>query len=239
MDDYSRKSSVEEIKSRFDADVDRFSNLQTGQSSTIDAPLAIELLAEAAISATPNIKRVLDIGCGAGNNTLKLLEKLGDIDCHLLDLSPKMLARAKERVCSCTLGRVEIFEGDFRNVKLEENSYDVILAAAVLHHLRDSDDWESAFKKIFSLLKKGGSIWISDFVSHEIEGVQELMWRRYGNYLEKLGGAEYRDKVFAYIEREDSPRPLSWQLELLKRVGFSRVEILHKNSCFAAFGAVK
>jgi tRNA (cmo5U34)-methyltransferase len=34
------KSSVDEIRRRFDADVERFSNLDTGQSSTVDAPLA-------------------------------------------------------------------------------------------------------------------------------------------------------------------------------------------------------
>lgn len=50
---------------------------------------------------------------------------------------------------------------------------------------------------------------------------------------------EYRDKVFAYIDREDSPRPVTYQLDLLRRVGFGQVELLHKNSCFAAFGAVK
>ena len=42
------KSTVEEIRARFDNDVERFSNLETGQSATIDAPLALELIAEAA-----------------------------------------------------------------------------------------------------------------------------------------------------------------------------------------------
>ena len=65
------------------------------------------------------------------------------------------------------------------------------------------------------------------------------MWSRYGNYLESLGGTEYREKVFDYIAREDSPRPITYQLELLRRVGFAHVELLHKNSCFAAFGAWK
>jgi tRNA (cmo5U34)-methyltransferase len=45
--------------------------------------------------------------------------------------------------------------------------------------------------------------------------------------------------VFAYVEKEDTPRPLVFQLDLLLQVGFSRVEVLHKNVCFAAFGAVK
>ena len=51
----SKKSSINEIKARFDADVERFSNLETGQTATIDAPLAMELITEAAIAATPEI----------------------------------------------------------------------------------------------------------------------------------------------------------------------------------------
>jgi hypothetical protein len=35
---------------------------------------------------------------------------------------------------------------------------------------------------------------------------------------------------------EDSPRPLMFQLELPRAVGFSQVDILHKNGCFVAFG---
>ena len=66
-----------------------------------------------------------------------------------------------------------------------------------------------------------------------------MMWDRYGEYLEGIGGADYRQRVFDYIDREDSPRPVTWQLDLLRSVGFSQVEILHKNSCFAAFGAIK
>jgi len=48
-----------------------------------------------------------------------------------------------------------------------------------------------------------------------------------------------RDHVFDYIAQEDSPRPLMFQIDLLRSVGFSNVEILHKNSCFAAFGGIK
>jgi tRNA (cmo5U34)-methyltransferase len=42
------KSTVDEIRQRFDADVERFSNLDTGQSATVDAPLAMALVAQAA-----------------------------------------------------------------------------------------------------------------------------------------------------------------------------------------------
>ena len=65
------------------------------------------------------------------------------------------------------------------------------------------------------------------------------MWRRYGEFLTQVKDEAYRDQVFAHIEEEDTPRPLTLQLDLLREVGFSQVDVLHKNGCFAAFGAVK
>ena len=89
------KSTVEEIRLRFDADVERFSNLDTGQSATVDAPLAMALVAEAAAATTPHARHVLDVGCGAGNYTLKLLESLPNLHSTLIDLSQPMLDRAR------------------------------------------------------------------------------------------------------------------------------------------------
>jgi SAM-dependent methyltransferase len=178
--DFSAKSTTGDIAKRFDSDVERFSNLETGQSATIDAPLSMQLITEAAVR-----------------------------------------------------------QADLRDADLPKESYDVILAAAVLHHLRDDADWQAAFEKVYSLLRPGGSFWITDLVVQETVPIHELMWSRYGDYLEGMCGAEYRQKVFDYIEREDSPRPVTYQLDLLRRVGFTHVELLHKNSCFAAFGAWK
>jgi hypothetical protein len=70
------KSTVDQIRERFDGDVERFSNLETGQSATIDAPLSLALIAEAASRVNPHATSLLDVGCGAGNYTLKVLERL-------------------------------------------------------------------------------------------------------------------------------------------------------------------
>ena len=236
----SRKSSLLEIRERFDGDVERFSNLETGQTATIDATLAMSLITEAAVRSTPEIRRVLDIGCGAGNNTIRLRQVYGrDFEAHLLDLSDPMLQRARARLEQLNQAPIQTIQADFRDASLPDHAYDVVLAAAVLHHLRDESDWERAFQKLHRIIAPGGSVWITDLVAHETPAVQEMMWGRYGEYLTSLQGTEYRDKVFAYIDREDSPRPVTWQLDLLRRVGFEHVELLHKNSCFAAFGALR
>lgn len=233
------KSTPAEIAARFDKDVDRFSNLESGQTATMDAPLAMELITQAAIRCTHPIRKILDVGCGAGNNTLKLLQQVGPLDCDLLDLSDVMLQRAKQRVSKINAGEINLFQGDFRTVVLHQQVYDVIFAAAVLHHLRDDADWEQAFGKLYNLIVPGGSLWITDLVSQETQVVKDMMWDQYADYLVTLGGKTYRDKVFAYIDKEDSPRPVTYQMSLLRKVGFSQVELLHKQGCFAAFGALK
>ena len=137
------KSSTDEIRRHFDNDVERFSQLKTGQTATIDASLAIELITSAAIASTTPIQRVLDIGCGAGNNTLKLRQTLGrNFGIDLVDLSQPMPDRAAERLQQVNNGVITVYSEDFRSAELPTESFDVILAAAVLHHLRDeSDGW--------------------------------------------------------------------------------------------------
>lgn len=233
------KSTVDEIRERFDADVERFSNLETGQSATIDAPLAMLLVSEAAAVTTPRARQVLDVGCGAGNYTLKLLERLPNLDVTLIDLSRPMLDRAVQRVSRATTGHVTAVQGDIRKIELGEQTIDIVLASAVLHHLRTDSEWQSVFAAFYRALRPGGSLWIFDLVESSISAVQSLMHEKYGQYLKALKDENYRDHVFAYVEKEDTPKPLMFQLDMLRQVGFDEVDVLHKNVCFAAFGAVK
>ena len=233
------KSTIAEIKERFDKDVERFSNLQTGQQSTIDAEISLELITGSAKRICPHAAHLLDIGCGAGNYTLKMLSKLPELNCTLVDLSKPMLDKAYERISKVTDKEITIINGDIREADLQNDHYDIILAGAVLHHLREDADWEFVFTKLFHKLKQGGCLMIADLVKQDTDVVDDFIREKYGDYLESTGGADYRLKVLAYIEKEDSPRSLNYQLDLMKKVGFKEVEILHKNLCFAAFGAIK
>ena len=233
------KSTPEAIRQNFDQQVERFSNIETGQTTAIDSPLCMELVARSAAMLNPDATRVMDLGCGGGNYAVKVTSLLPNVDCTLIDLSANMLVKAEERVCENITGTVLAIQGDYRNIPLEENAYDVITAGTTLHHLREDDEWESVFTKVYRALKQGGTFWINDIVLGETDEIDRMML---GGWLSMLRKQVSQDEIDTYMQRyesEDTPRTLSYQLDLMKRIGFTKTIVLHKHFNFATFGARK
>lgn len=233
------KSSPEAIRRNFDQQVERFSNIETGQTTAIDSPLCMELIARSAQLMNPGAKSIMDLGCGGGNYAVKVASLLPDVDCTLVDISANMLERAVERVGEIISGKVTVLYGDYRELDLGENLYDVITAGTTLHHLRDDEEWELVFSKVYKALKPGGTFWINDIVIGETDEITQMMLDGWVSKLQKQVSSEEVDMYLNRYESEDTPRTLSYQLDLLKQVGFQETFVLHKHFNFAAFGARK
>lgn len=234
-----RKSTPDEIEARFDADVERFSDLSAGQATIPDSTLAQELLILVATRHNPAPRSVLDLGCGAGNLTLRLLSALDHAPerIRLVDLSGPMLDRASERIHATGYGgEVVAIKGDLREVDLG-GPHDVIAAAAVLHHLRGEKEWRDTFARLHAALRPGGLLLVHDMVATTLPSAAQLVRERYGAHLSRLKDETFRDAVFAYIEREDTPESLVDQLLWLKDSGFESVDVLHALDGFAAYVA--
>jgi SAM-dependent methyltransferase len=74
--------------------------------------------------------RVLDLGCGTG----ELLDYLGDVLYTGIDVSDEYISHAREHFGD----RAEFLVGDATSVKLDPNTFDLVLAVGVLHHLDDA-----------------------------------------------------------------------------------------------------
>ncbi len=234
-----QKSTPETIRKNFDSQVDRFSNIETGQTTAIDSPLCMELVARAATLLNPNATDVMDLGCGGGNYAVKLTLYLPDVNCTLLDLSANMLAKAEERVRRNISGAVTAVQGDFRELAFGENQFDIITAGTTLHHLRDDQEWKTVFRMVYKALKPGGTFWINDIVIGETDEITQLMMDGWIAILQKQVPEEEVGMYLQRYESEDTPRTLSYQLDLMKQVGFKETFVLHKHFNFAAFGARK
>lgn len=233
------KSSPEVIRRNFDQQVDRFSNLETGQTTAIDSPLCMELVARSAAMLNPNATNIMDLGCGGGNYAVKVASLFPETDCTLADISANMLERAVERVSEIISGKVNALHGDYRELDLGENQYDIITAGTTLHHLRGDDEWELVFGKVYRALKPGGTFWINDIVIGETDEITQMMINGWVSVLQKQVSPEEVEMYLGRYESEDTPRTLSYQLDLMKQTGFKETIVLHKHFNFAAFGARK
>ncbi|MDA3816395.1 MAG: class I SAM-dependent methyltransferase [Prolixibacteraceae bacterium] len=233
------KSTPEDIRQNFDMQVERFSNIETGQTTAIDSPLCMELISGAARLTNPNAKQVLDLGCGGGNYAVKVAGIFPKIDCTLVDISGNMVKTAQKRVTDITTGEVTAIQGDYRELDLGENNFDIITAGTTLHHLRGNVEWKLVFEKIYRALKPGGSFWINDIVISETEEINDMMLSGWLSILKKQVSESEVEMYMNRYETEDSPRTLTYQLELMKKIGFNKTILLHKHFNFAAFGGIK
>jgi ubiquinone/menaquinone biosynthesis C-methylase UbiE len=96
-------------------------------------------------------KTVLDYGCGAGENTVLAASRGAQV--IGVDISPELIELAEKRLEAHDLAENAEFRiGSAHELPLEDESVDVVLGIAILHHL----DLKLASKEVFRVLKKGG-----------------------------------------------------------------------------------
>ena len=105
-------------------------------------------------------KRILDLGCGAGENSV-YFAKRGAI-CVAADYSPGMVEVALQLAAA---NQVEI-EGCTENaiaLSFPDNSFDIVYASNLLHHLPDP---QAAIREMYRVLKPGGKACFWDPLKH-------------------------------------------------------------------------
>lgn len=99
-------------------------------------------------------KRVLDYGCGSGGSTRKIAE-YGAAEVVGIDISEDSVAIAKKQTEAAGLqDRCRFFVMDAENMIFEDNSFDIVYSAGVLHHI----DLNKAYPEIARVLKPSGQM---------------------------------------------------------------------------------
>ena len=105
---------------------------------------------------------VVDVGCGPGRVTLPAARQVGESGKVVaMDIQAGMLARAKEKARAANQSNIEFLHAGVGEGKLGHGQFDRALLVTVLGEIPDRD---AALKEIFSALKPGGILSVTEII---------------------------------------------------------------------------
>ncbi|MBU1862442.1 MAG: class I SAM-dependent methyltransferase [Candidatus Omnitrophica bacterium] len=180
---------------------------------------------------------ILELGCGTGNLSVRLLQKYSKANLTVVDVSPKMLAATRKKLEGFTQ-QISYREKNFTSFH-SEYQYDTIVSSLAIHHLEPKEK-EQLFTSVLKMLKPGGCFYLMDCVKGQS---RELDMLYHEKWLEHMRAHTVPNKEIseALRRREEHDRcdSLPFQLGILKKAGFVDCDVVFKIYGIAVFGGQK
>jgi arsenite methyltransferase len=105
-------------------------------------------------------ERVLDLGSGAGTDSLIAAQMVGDQG-HVtgVDMTPEMLAKARASAAEMGAQNVEFVEAEAEHLPFPDASFDVVISNGVIDLVPDKD---AVFSELHRVLIPGGRMQVAD-----------------------------------------------------------------------------
>jgi len=115
--------------------------------------------------------RVLEIGCGTANLTIRAKRAHPGVELTGVDPDPRALARARRKAQG--LSNVRFEKGYAQELPYADGSFDRVLSSMMLHHL-DAGVKAAALAEAFRVLRPGGSLNVVDIVGHHLSVAHDV-----------------------------------------------------------------
>jgi len=117
--------------------------------------------------------RVLDVGCGFGNNLTPFAD-LG-CECHGVEIEPKICSIA-ENILASRGYQAKVVEGQNRALPYPSAYFDLLLSVATIHYESTQENVIAALREFRRVTKPGGRVYIATVgPNHKIQSRAEVL----------------------------------------------------------------
>ena len=212
-------------------------------------PYYDEMLDAIALCVPPETKTILELGCGTGELTIKVLKQCPEAQLVAVDYSPRMIEFISDKLSDHQdrLKTIQLDFGAWANDELKSdigNNFDAVISSLAIHHLSDEMKGK-LYEKIASSLKPNGRFWNADPLLPEFSELSEIYqqsrerWAaKQGLDLETVRSKVGKSDTQGYSS-QDQLATIDTQLAMLKNAGFSQTAIIWKYYNIAVFGGLR
>ncbi len=193
-------------------------------------------------------RRILELGCGTGELSLKILNRFPNAQVIALDYSPRMLQFAEDKITAAGYQQhwtgTQADFGDWADnpEKFDIGSeFDACVSSLAIHHLQDEMKLK-LFGRIAASLSKDGCFWNADPILPESPALAEVYKAAREEWSVQQGTnlTDIRAKLGASITQgyssQDQLASLDAHLEMLTKARFKTVAVPWKYYGLAVFG---
>jgi ubiquinone/menaquinone biosynthesis C-methylase UbiE len=124
--------------------------------------------------------RLLDIGTGPARLLIPLHSLAQQLQLVGVDISEAMVAQGVKNIAAAGLSDViEVRQGGANHLPFEDNSFDIIISSASLHHWKQPQE---CLSEIHRVLKPGGIVLLYDLIKNTPKEVLAESRKQYGSY---------------------------------------------------------
>lgn len=118
-------------------------------------------------------ERILSIGCGVGDHEIAMARLRPDAQVEAFDFSSASIEIATDKARDAGLDNVRFYQGNFNEVELASDSFDLILCSGSLHHVKEL---EHLLGQVRQSLTPGGVFVVNEYVGdcYNIYGKEQV-----------------------------------------------------------------